>query len=416
MIAPDDGSNKRFWWVFDCGTHLKKHHALRDAEIDNLVAMIGTAPTGRRPRIDLVFISHFDKDHVNGLLRLLERFEVGRLVLPFIPLHERLLIAFSGKSVQRPHPWQLFITAPSRYIQGTDGIQVDRLTIVPPSGSDRPRDGNDGDGDGDPRPWGDDPIDIIPSPSEPPEEISTLDNLGDAGIRIEWLAQGASLKVCKAWEFVPYNDLSTVVRATPPFRQHAKQLANQLINATCDATRAAIKDQIVAWYGAHHGTTAPEKNLISLFVYAGPLFKPKRVNLGEISHLIPPKWLLHCASQYHYWPPYYHVRQGITHTILYTGDGFLKKPEQLSDMLNYFGRARIEQPKVVQVMHHGSRSSWHRGVADALAPEYSIFCAYEHGLYFHPHDDVWMDFGGYGRWICGAHVSEGFRFYQRLWI
>lgn len=411
MIVPDDGSNKRVWWVFDCGTHLKRHHALRNAEIDNLVAMIGVTSAGRRPRIDLVFISHFDKDHVNGLLRLLERFEVGRLVLPFIPLHERLLIAFSGRSVKRPHPWQLFITAPSRYIQGTDGIQVDRLTVVPPSGSDGPRDDNDGDS----QPRDDDPIDIVPRPSEPPEEVSAFDNLGSAGIRIEWLAQGASLKVGNAWEFVPYNDQSTVLRATPPFRQRAKQLADELINATCNVTRAAKKDQIVAWYGAHHGTTAPEKNLISLFLYAGPLFRPKRVKLGELNPHIPPQWLLHCASLYH-WPPYYHVGQQSTHAILYTGDGFLKKPEQLSEMLNYFGRARIEQPKVVQVMHHGSRSSWHRGVADALAPEYSIFCAYEHGLYFHPHDDVWKDFEGYGRWICGEHAGEGFRLYQRLWI
>jgi hypothetical protein len=412
MIAPNDGSNKRFWWVFDCGTHLKRHHALRDAEIDNLVAMIGPPPAGRRPRIDLIFISHFDKDHVNGLLRLLERFEVGRLVLPFIPLHERLLIAFSGKSVQRSHPWQLFITAPSRYIQGTDGIQVDRLTIVLPSGLTGPRDDNDGD----PRPWGDDPIDIVPKPSEPPEEIGAFDNLGGAGIRIEWLAQGSSLKVCNAWEFVPYNDLSTVVRATPPFRQHAKQLADQMINATCDATRAAIKDQIVAWYGDHHGTTAPEKNLISLFVYAGPLVKPNRVRLGQLSHRIPPECSLRSASRRRHRSPYSPAPMRITHAILYTGDGFLKKPEQLSDMLNYFGPARNEQPKVVQVMHHGSRSSWHQGVAEALAPEYSIFCAYEHGLYRHPHDDVWNDFGGYGRWICGAQVWEGFRFYQLLWI
>ncbi|VVP37955.1 hypothetical protein PS876_04690 [Pseudomonas fluorescens] len=398
MLAPDDGSNKHFWWVFDCGTHLKRHHARRDAEIDNLVAMIGAAPAARRPRIDLVFISHFDKDHVNGLLKLLERFEVGRLVLPFIPLHERLHIAFSGKSVQRIHPWQLFIIAPSRYIQGADGIQVDRLTVVLPSGSDGPRDDNDSDT----RPWDEDPIDIVPPPSETPEEIRAFDNFDGAGIRIEWLAQGASLKVGNVWEFVLYNDPSTIVRATPPFRQHAKQLADQMINATCDATRAVIKDQIVALYAVHHGTTAPEKNLISLFVYAGPLLKPKQVLL--------------CSSHYRYRPPYYSKRQRITHAILYTGDGFLKKPVQLSDMLNYFGSARINRPKVVQVMHHGSRSSWHQGVADALAPEYSIFCAYRHGLYFHPHGDVWEDFEGYGRWICGEHAWEKFWLYQRLRI
>lgn len=411
MIEPNDSSDKRFWWVFDCGTHLKKHYARRDSEIDNLAAMVGPNPVGRRPRIDLVFISHFDKDHVNGLLKLLQRFEVGRLVLPYIPLHERLLIAFSGQSTQR-YPWQLFITAPSSYIQGAKWIQVDRLTIVPPSGSDGPRDDNEGDQ----RPWQDDPVEIVPPPSEPPEEISAYDNLYDGGIRIEWLVQGASLKLGNVWEFVPYNDLPTLVRATPSFRLAAKHLADQIINATCDAIRKKVKDEIVDLYATHHGTTAPEKNLISLFVYGGPLIKPDRVFLDELSYRVSLKSLLDSSPHYPQWLTCCLDREKIANAILYTGDGFLKKREQLSAMLNYFGPGRIQQPKVLQVMHHGSRSSWHQGVADALAPEYSIFCAYTDGLYFHPHADVWADFQGYGRWICGADASEGFRFYQRLWF
>lgn len=412
MLAPEDGSNKRFWWVFDCGTHLKKHHSRRDEEIDNLAAMVGCTSAGKRPRLDLVFISHFDKDHVNGLLKLLERFEVDRLVLPFIPLHERLLIAFPTKSAQPPHPWQLFITAPSRYIQGTEGIQVDRLTVVPPSGSDGPRN----DTDGDPQPWEDDPVEIVPPPSELPEEINAFDNLGGAGIRIEWLAQGASLKVGNAWEFVTYNNPSTTMLATLPFRQHAKQLADQMIIATCEASRSKIKDDIVKWYGDHHGTEPRDKNLISLFVYGGPLLKPGRVRLGKFNHHFFNSFFPHYTPYLPYTPLSYSNFQEISHAILYTGDGFLKSPEQLSDMLNYFGSDRIEQPKIVQVMHHGSRSSWHHGVADTLAPTFSIFCAYEHGLYYHPHDEVWDDFDGYGRWICGAEIHEGFRFYQRLMI
>ncbi|WP_024658505.1 hypothetical protein N027_00430 [Pseudomonas syringae USA007] len=406
MIVPDDGSNRKFWWVFDCGTHMRRHHPLLDAEINNLAAMIGNPSGGQRPRIDLVFISHFDKDHVNGLLTLLERFQVCRLVLPFIPLYERLLIAFSGKSSKQLQPWQLFITAPSRYIQGKDGIQVDRLTLVPPSGSNGPRDDNDRE----PQPWGEDPINIVPPGSELPEDIGELDNLGGAGIRIEWLAQGSSLKLGNAWEFVPYNDRSTVVRANPSFTQSAKQLADQLIIATCDTTRTAIKNQIVALYGARHGTTGPEKNLISLFVYSGPLLMPKQVSLALRSPCPPPVWLWHRAWLYRR-PQHY---QQSTHTVLYTGDGFLKTPEQLSNLLNYFGSARVEQPKVLQVMHHGSKSSWHRGVAHALAPEYSIFCAYEHGLYFHPHGEVWDDFKYFGPWICGEHRWESFRLYQQL--
>lgn len=412
MLAPEDGSNNRFWWVFDCGTHMKTHYARRDEEIENLAAMVGGASAGRRPRIDLVFISHFDKDHVNGLLKLLELFDVGRLVLPFIPLYERLLIAFPNKSAQSPRPWQLFITAPARYIQSTKGIKVDRLTIIPPSGSE----GLSVETEGSPRPWGDDPVEIVPPPSELPEEINAFDNLGGAGIRIEWLAQGASLKVGNVWEFVPYNDAVTIVRATLRFRQHAKRLADLMINATREESRKKLKARIVKWYGHHHGTKSKDKNLISLFVYGGPLVKPQRVDIGKYSYSFYKKMSAHSAPSYPFWPTYYPHIQPITHTILYTGDGFLETRKQLLDMLTYFGDGRTKRPKVVQIMHHGSKSNWHPGVADALAPTFSIFCAYEHGLYYHPHTDVWSDFASYGRWVCGADVCEGFRFYQRLSI
>lgn len=412
MIKPTDGSSKCFWWVFDCGTHLVKHRVRRDDEIENLAAMIGTPSAGRRPRIDLIFISHFDKDHVNGLLKLLERFEVGRLVIPFIPLHKRLVIAFSGNSPQQPQPWQLFTLAPSLFVQDRGYIQIDRLTVVLPSGSEGPSDNNDSA----PRPWDEDPVEIVPPPVEPPAEINEFDNLSGTGVQIDWLTQGASLRVGSAWEFVPYNDPATVIRASLGFRQSAKVLADQIVKAPCDMTRKAIKAQIVGLYGQHHGITPPEKNLISLFVYAGPLFKPK---LMQLIRLHPHPWRLPYFKQRYFVGMAGNSKckpKRVVHAVLYTGDGFLKSTRQLSDMLSYFGPARIQRAKVVQVMHHGSRSSWHSGVATALAPEYSIFCAYQHGLYFHPHTDVWDDFRGYGRWVCGANVREMFALYQELSI
>lgn len=410
-IAPVDGNNKSFWWVFDCGTYLKSHYALRDAEIDDLKAKIGPHSAKRRPRLDIVFISHFDKDHVNGLLKLLEEFEVGRLVLPFIPLHERLLIAFSGKAVKWLHPWQFFITAPSRYIQRSVGIQVERLTFVSPSGSAGPL------SDGDPQPWDGDPLEIVPPPSELPEELYEFDNIVGAGIRVEWLSEGSSLKVGNAWEFVPYNDSSTVLQASPVFRQQAKLLAEQMIMTTCKADRAKIQDQIVKLYEAHHGTSALKKNLISLFVYAGPLFKPKwRSNLVDPSCDICQLLFLHDVPYCHCSMDCRVCLQG-THAILYTGDGSLKTRNQLSKMLSYFGGDRIEQINVVQVMHHGSKGSWHKGVARELAPEHSIFCAYQPGLYRHPHYDVWDDFKNYGPRVCGVNQRERFRLRRLLlWI
>ncbi len=59
-------------WMYDCGS---KNLALLEKEIDRLSIS----------RLDYLFLSHLDQDHVNGLKHLLKRgdFKIGELILPY---------------------------------------------------------------------------------------------------------------------------------------------------------------------------------------------------------------------------------------------------------------------------------------------------------------------------------------------
>lgn len=72
--------NKSFTMVFDCGSESPKKK--REQVIDNSVVP---------KHIDLLIVSHFHRDHVNGLEKLMKDRTVGEVVLPFINENEKIL-------------------------------------------------------------------------------------------------------------------------------------------------------------------------------------------------------------------------------------------------------------------------------------------------------------------------------------
>src|SRR3546814_15955845 len=56
------------------------------------------------------------------------------------------------------------------------------------------------------------------------------------------------------------------------------------------------------------------------------------------------------------------------------------------------GSQRLAHLIAMQVMHHGSNSNWHKGLAGKINPETAVFPADPHYQYRHPHGAVWDDF------------------------
>lgn len=73
--------------VYDCGTTnwIKGNSQSLNNEIDNFKNCNCHFPNELNNKIDLLFISHFDYDHVSGVKRLLKEFDVKRVIIPYFP-------------------------------------------------------------------------------------------------------------------------------------------------------------------------------------------------------------------------------------------------------------------------------------------------------------------------------------------
>lgn len=81
-------SNNHCWKiVYDCGTTnwIKGNTQSLNNEIDNFKNCNCHVPCNQDNKIDLLFISHFDYDHVSGVKRLLNEFDVKRVIIPYFP-------------------------------------------------------------------------------------------------------------------------------------------------------------------------------------------------------------------------------------------------------------------------------------------------------------------------------------------
>src|SRR5438105_2163589 len=86
-IQRDSEQKPRFLWVYDCGS--SSGEAFIESGIRGLARSAGDPK-----RIDLLTLSHFDHDHISGVVRLLREFKIGTLLLPYMPLAQRLILAF----------------------------------------------------------------------------------------------------------------------------------------------------------------------------------------------------------------------------------------------------------------------------------------------------------------------------------
>lgn len=395
-----------YWWVFDCGTYLRMHHPDLTSEINKLLNVVAHSRSNGKPRVDLVFISHFDRDHICGLLELLRKFEVGRLVLPYVPLHKRIRIALEIRTGSFSD-WQLFLIDPVRYIASAAGINVERIAVVLPSTSETL-----GDSPNDLPIPSDDGVFIEPPPSRRP--IIVEEDYVAGSYPVEWLSPSARFNIKGLWEFVPYNDSSLEQNASRPFQKIIRKLSSTLLDPEYLGSRDAVKASMERVYDKVFGATPRLRNLISLFVYAGAMNCGSETQYAYCTsnELSSSDWDYLNNSHWPYYRFWLSPRAKLdsTKSLLLTGDGSLKTARQLKKLVDYLGQSRIDCVKVFQVMHHGAKTSWHENVARVIAPEYSVFCAFPFGPHPHPHPAVEFALRAHGPVHC--RTGYGFSLWQ----
>ena len=128
----NNDSGRHFHWVYDCGSTAPKK-VLKPA-IERYRDMF------EGERLDLLCISHFDQDHVNGLALLLKDLHVGTIVMPYYTFEERMYML--AKHSSPDEDYVRFLQRPQEFII-TAASSVQRLIIVGGEGSSNAENRND---------------------------------------------------------------------------------------------------------------------------------------------------------------------------------------------------------------------------------------------------------------------------------
>lgn len=363
-----DDTGYFYSWVYDCGSSSK------GAVLAKAVGEFRADNGGRF--VNLVTLSHFDKDHINGIEILLRSTQIGTLLLPYLPLWQRLLIAIS-EGIATASPLFDFFVNPVSYL--TERGEIGEIVFVPAAGPDDVVPDTD-----------EDPVPVRPPDDAKVEDSSPPDDAGDdpalssnASTRVRFLKPAGRIVIPCLWEFVPYNDSQMQPHVHPRFILWAGRIAKAFVENR--AQRAKALRMLKAIYKRTFGTGAVPANLISLFLYSGPV--GTRVTLQQWIASCPVRWNL--ASD--------------NFAQLSTGDGYLDTPARLGALRRFYGRDRLTRAGVLQVMHHGAKGNWHAGIAAELNPAVSIFSSNpNHKKLGHPHAEVVRDF-----WSnCPVQVDE----------
>lgn len=351
-------SGGHFNWVYDCGS------SSGAKERDQAIGEYKSQPANKT--IDLVALSHFDRDHINGIIALIKNLHVKTLILPYLPLWHRLLIAI-GSGLAEDSALMPFYVDPTSYLESLEGIQIDEIIFVPAA----------------------EPDDVVPLAEDTPDLDRPIQG-GDADSRlpltedkadpalmdekktsVRILARRGRITVSALWEFVPYNDASMWPSASSTFINRVSLVARAFC-AKPKWRKVALKI-LKRIYQRTFGAGPIPANLISLFLYSGP--SGKQLKFGR-------RW---SSTPLGYDPCKDNLAQ------LATGDGYLDTPVRLRAMQYFFSPNRMNRVGLFQVMHHGAKSNWHAGLADVIKPAASIFSSNPNS-YGHPNAEVLRDF------------------------
>lgn len=374
-------------WVYDCGT------TSSDAILCDALNSYGHKQRGiGASKIRLAVLSHFDRDHIGGFIRLVERFPIRTLLLPYIPMWQRLVIAIE-LSISADDPIFGFFLDPVTFLLAIDGGEIGEIVFVPSTGPDDPVPSLPEGPDLGPEDIGGDTL-KIEYDQPPPEAAGDPATLSCPQTRVRFLKKAGRIMAPLVWEFVPYNDAEMAPKATPAFLTAAAPLIETLRNDS--SQRGLALTNLKALYEQNFGSSSVARNLISLFLYSGPLGHGIGLYHFFASHAVNFNGAIDRFSQ------------------MYTGDGALNTWTRYEAFRRFFSpAARLARSAIFQVMHHGARGSWHAGVATALAPAVSLFSSDPaHRGFGHPHCEVLRDFWPY----CATQIDreQGFHFVGSL--
>jgi len=347
-IFAEDGV---FQFVYDCGSSSKA--IFLKSEIEERFA--------KNESIDMVVLSHFDKDHVNGLIQLIERCKIKSLFVPALRPKLTLELAFKYPQITRDE--LSFYVDPVFFLE-----QRGRTKLVEVE-----------------------PSDVSRKPKETTEYADGLSLLieGDNPIYTDGtpvIIEQGHIRLPSGSRIFPSS--KPTMEITPYYDEEVKEqlgrdsvFVDEIHVAAQDLIRKEISKQdfdreFRRLRNKLHDKlekTPEKRNLISMFLYMKPTTQ----------------------KECFFAPPLFDNAQANSNynksAILFSGDGYLNTPERVDNLINYLRDERLKYLGCFQLMHHGSKTNWMPGLAQHIAPIYSISTS-SPSWYRHPHPEVIDDF------------------------
>ena len=364
------GDALAFHWVYDCGTSSSQKL------IQNAVNKYNFDKNHRN--IDLLVLSHFDKDHISGVKELLKNGrKIKRWVVPYYPLWQRLVIA-SFLDIQPDDEEWGFYQNPIQYFKTyfAEELKKTKFLLLPEKENESE-------------------ISISLEPSDFDDVLSfeTTEKLSDEfdnlGQNVHWLNPDKALLLRKGeeqFEFVlynvPFNLLAKVPTNLTAFQKQVKQIIQSHQSNSTDPTPA-----LKTLYTFAFGNGNKHKNIISQYLYIRNIKLSSFWGMGY-NHVFDVS--IDNENEIVVIP-----EDKTKNAILYTGDAFLNDLPLLTDLTQSLGAERMARIYCLQVPHHGSKHNWQQGLANIFSPCISVFSADSQRRNGHPHGEVLKDFSTY---------------------
>lgn len=404
-----------FSWAYDCGS---KRKSKTEAAISALTSSPFNNGWTREEQIDLLVLSHFDNDHVNGVETFLRTWAVKWLALPYTDLPQRLAQAAGLTTDRCSDSTALLQLSPLTWLRYRRlNEQVESILVV--DGRRPPETNNTSDR----------PLDDLPD-SWPQNHSGPEDYYVDRIERKRRLANGgatdlgekttghpgasnqmgsgpklATLHHSQAFnaiggnvEFMFYNSHQPSLCSTTSTGVHTARRSG----ATMAAIDAEVQDVVRRYnigvprgrprplwkkalrdiYDHHFGSSSHARNNISLCLMTRTIMPCK-------AKCIP------CLRRYS------HPKKSAGSLLL----GDLKIDGAIiASMQEHFGAVRWNDLEVVQVPHHGSQHSWEPGIASMFDAGLFIHCIPTVSPH-HPHPTVTADLAPH--YVLKANYHKG---------
>jgi len=382
-----------FHMVYDCGSQ-DPSASIREAQDHR--SKIGD-------HIDMLVISHFHEDHINGLEELLKNATVDTIILPYLFPLERLTLALQFPGAQQ---WvHDFLTHPIRTLLDTvEKVNYIYVIGAPPDELGPEQDPPDRDY---PPDNNQEPIenDIHQLPIDERTLITIQQDPGyrDKRLKAKCLKYFGWFTTKHIWEFKYFNI---------PWDQHQIDALKQCLQTSNvdpndkDDILEHIKDPTKrAKIGACYPISQEPRNNTSIIMYHGP------INHKRLLEQARPFWP-------HYPFPYFWSLFEIEDWgHLLTGDINLNRGSGVNkyshEIVAHFS-SRKDRIYIALAPHHGSDHNWHDALLKSLSSCGSWVASAKSTSLYHPGRTVVRDIAANGRVFYLCHEGQEIVFRARI--